>query len=76
MAEFYPHLPVPISKRAVTKTIPYSQDGPGKARKKHDYQTGEPCLSPDPSEKDEEDQYGMKHEKKFIQKSVHRTAPV
>lgn len=71
IAEVGPHLPVPIRKRAVAESIKQTEKSPGKGGETDSHKVGESRLLPGPAEKDEQDQDGMKDEKKFIQNSIH-----
>jgi hypothetical protein len=71
MAQFHSYLPMPFCAGTEAKTIPYSQNSPGKNRQKHNNKICYSRLFPNPPKKVENDQCGMKYEKELVQKSVH-----
>jgi len=62
---------MPFCAGTETKTIPDTQNGPGKGCREHNNQVCYSGFSPDPPKKDENYQRGMKDEKEFVQKSIH-----
>lgn len=62
---------MPFCAGTETKTIPDTQNGPGKSCQEHNNQVCCPGFSPNPPQKDENYQDGMKHEKELVQKSIH-----
>ena len=71
MAQFHPYLPMPFCAGTETKTIPYTQNSPGKGCQEHNNKICYSGFFPNPPKKVENDQGGMKYEKEFIQESIH-----
>ena len=71
MAQLSPYLPMPFCAGTEAKTVPDTQNGPGKSCQEHNNQVCYPGFSPNPPQEDENDQGGMKYEKEFVQKSIH-----
>lgn len=66
IAQFFPHLPVPVRKRTITIAIPDTKDKPGTEGQKNHYQINQSCFSPDPGEEIKNNQHGMKNEEKEV----------
>jgi hypothetical protein len=70
-AEIHPHLPMPIRAGTVAKTVPNPQKKPGKSCQRQKDQVGQSRFFPDPSQEVEQDDGGVKREKKDVQESIH-----
>jgi hypothetical protein len=62
---------MPICTRAVAKSIPDSEEKPGKGGQQEKDQVGQPRFFPDPTKDIEQDYTCMKHKEKDIQKGIH-----
>ena len=71
MPQLCPYLPMPFCAGTEAKTIPYTQNSPGKSCQEHNNQVCKPGFFPNPPKKIETDQGGMKYEKELVQKSIH-----
>ena len=70
VAQPHAHLPVPFRAGAESKAVPDSQPEPGKGGQAEREQVVGPRFPPDPAQKVEKDQAGMKEEKAHVQHLV------
>lgn len=66
-----PYIPMPVCTKAITPSIPYTHNEPGKCSNKKSGKIPLPCFFKNPSKCVKKNNRGMKDEEKIIKKLKH-----